>query len=133
MPFPQDLRKSADLLARGGFVKRGHRLYDSQGHAVEFTLFTNAGNSTREGASVMIAGDLQKLGIKVDFQPIDFNTLINKVETSLDWEAIVMGLTGSRLEPYDGANIWKSDGRLHLFDQRLPDDAGKMVVKDARD
>jgi len=132
-PYPQDLELAAKLLKQGGFSMRGERLYDSDGHPVEFTLYSNAGNSTREAACVMIANDLKKLGIKANFQAIDFNILIDKTSDSLDWEAIVMGLTGSKLEPYDGANVWKSDGRLHMFDQRLPNDNGRVVVSDARD
>lgn len=132
-PYQQDLKLAGDLLAAGGFVKRGDRLYDREGHPVEFNLITNAGNSNREASAIMIVNDLQKLGIKVNFQPIDWNALINKVETSLDWDSIVMGLSGGKIEPYDGANVWKSDGRLHMFDQRLADDSGKVVVTDARD
>jgi peptide/nickel transport system substrate-binding protein len=80
----------------------------------------------------MIQNDLKKLGMKVNYQPIDFNMLIDKIDSSLDWEAVVMGLTGSRLEPYDGANVWKSNGRLHMFDQRSPGPDEKIVAPDAR-
>ncbi len=46
--------------------------------------------------------------------------MIDKTSTSLDFEAILMSLTSNKAEAYAGANVWKSDGRLHLFDQRLP-------------
>lgn len=130
--YPQDLELSARLLAQGGFKKVGDRLFDSSGHPIEFTLYTNAGNTTRDAICVMIQNDLKKLGIKVNYQPIDFNMLIDKTNDSLDWEAVVMGLTGSRLEPYSGNNVWKSSGRLHMFDQRLPDPDGNIVAPDAR-
>src|SRR5262249_2801262 len=88
----------------------------------------------RDAICVMIVNDLKQLGMKVNYQPIDFNILIDKTGTSLDWEAVVMGLTGDKIEPYDGANVWKSDGRIHMFDQRLPDAAsGNTTVTDARD
>ncbi len=132
-PFPQDLEYAAKLLAKGGFQLRDGVLYDDKGNRVEFALYTNAGNSTRDAICVMIQNDLKKLGIKVNYQPVDFNILIDKSSNSLDWEGMVMGLTGGRLEPYDGANVWKSNGRLHMFDQRLPDSAGKVQVTDARD
>lgn len=132
-PFDQDLEYSANLLKEAGFVKKGDRLYDADGNAVEFTLNTNSGNVIREAVCNIIHDDLQKLGIKVNNQAIDFNVLVNKTENSLDWEAIVMGLSGTRLEPYGGANVWKSDGRLHMFDQRLPDKSGRVSAPDARD
>lgn len=131
--YPQDLQRAADLLEGDGFKKRGEWLYDKDGHQVEFTLITNAGNTTRDGVCVMIVNELKKLGIKANYQPIEFNIMIDKVETSLDWQAVVMGLTGDKLEPYNGANIWKTDGRLHLFNQRLPDANGKIDIKDVRD
>ena len=58
--------------------------------------------------------------------------MTNRVHTSLDWQAIVMGLSGSRFEPYGGANVWKSDGRMHMFDTRLPDKNGLVKAPDAR-
>ena len=131
--YPQDLKLASQLLAKGGFVKRNDTLYDADGHKVQFTLTTNAGNTTRDGACVMIKNELEKLGITANYQPIDFNILVDKVEHSCDWEAVVMGLTGSKTEPYNGASIWKSDGRLHMFDQRLAGSNEKVVVGDARD
>ena len=131
--YPQDLEYSAKLLKEAGYVLKNGVLRDSEGHKIEFTLNTNSGNSMRDAICVMVAQDLKSLGIKVNYQPIEFNILINKTENSLDWEAIVMGLSGDRLEPYGGANVWKSDGRLHMFDQRLPDDKGVVHADDARD
>jgi peptide/nickel transport system substrate-binding protein len=131
--YPQDMKLAADLLKQGGFVLREGKLFDSDGHRVEFTLQTNAGNSSREGCCVMIANDLADLGTKVNFQPIDFNIMIDKTSTSCDWEAILMALTGDKIEPYSGANIWKSNGRLHMFDQRQVGKDGFVHVFDARD
>jgi peptide/nickel transport system substrate-binding protein len=71
--------------------------------------------------------------MKVDVQPIDFNIMVDKINNSLNWDAMIMGLTGDKIEPYEGANVWKSNGRLHVFDQRLPGPDGVAVAKDARD
>lgn len=132
-PFGQDLDLSAELLAKGGFVKRDNVLYDDRGNKVEFNLNTNAGNIARDATSVMIVNDLKKLGITVNYQPMAWNVLVDKTNTSLDWDAIIMGLTGNKIEPYDSANVWKSNGRLHCFDQRLPDKDGHIIASDARD
>jgi peptide/nickel transport system substrate-binding protein len=141
-PYDSDLVLSARLLKEAGFVLRdgekseqfpAGRLYDAHGNAVTFTLLTNAGNPTREGTCLRIKDILAKLGIKVNFQAIDFNVLVDKTETSLDWEAIVMSLSGDKIEPFNGANVMKSTGRLHMFDQRLPDSKGVVTAPDARD
>lgn len=133
-PFSQDLNYSAQLLNEAGFVKKEDgKLYDAKGNAVEFNLLTNAGNTARDAVCVAIQEELKTLGMKVNYQQVEFNMLIDKLDHSLDWEAVVMGLSGSRIEPYNGANVWKSNGRLHMFDQRLPNDKGEVVAPDVRD
>lgn len=112
------------LLKKSGFYwdKAGF-LHDKDKNLVEFNLFTNAGNTEREAVGVMIKEDLKELGIKVNFKPIEFNVLVGKLVDTLDWEAAVMGLTGSPLEPHNGKNVWYSTGSLHLFNQRKGKDA----------
>ena len=131
-PIDYDPALAAKLLGEAGFVKKGDELFDAKGNRVEFDLITNSGNTGRDACCITIKEELKKLGIKVNYQPIEFNTMTNRVHTSLDWQAIVMGLTGSRFEPYGGANVWKSDGRMHMFDTRLPDKNGLVKAPDAR-
>ncbi|UKI41602.1 MAG: hypothetical protein L6V95_00575 [Candidatus Melainabacteria bacterium] len=56
----------------------------------------------REIIGVMIKEDLSNLGIKVNFKPIEFNTLVNRITNTLEWDTVVLGLTGSPLEPHGG-------------------------------
>ncbi len=72
----------------------------------------------REAIGVMVKQDLEDLGMKVNFKPIEFNSLVNKLTNTRDWDMAIMGLTGSPLEPHDGKNVWQSSGPLHLFNQR---------------
>ena len=130
--YGQNIEKAKKLLDKGWFEFKDDQLYDKEGNKVEFTLLTNAGNTGRDATCVMIQNDLKKIGIKVNYQPVDFNILIDKITNKLDWDAVLMGLTGNKLEPYDSANVWKSNGRLHLFDQRLPNADGVIKATDAR-
>ena len=119
---PHNLEKAKGLLTEAGFtLKPGkdgkEQLVDAQGHPVAFTLLTNTGNDQRENTGVSIKQDLDALGMQVNFKPMEFNVLVGKLNTG-DWEAVVMGLTGSPLEPHSGANVWKSNGGLHMFNQR---------------
>ena len=93
-------------------------LYDKDNKRVEFDLYTNAGNLEREALGVMIKQDLEELGMKVNFKPVEFNSLVNKLTNTFDWDMVIMGLTGSPLEPHDGKNVWTSNGSLHLFNMR---------------
>ncbi|MEI9864200.1 MAG: hypothetical protein WDN00_06535 [Limisphaerales bacterium] len=64
----------------------------------------------------MIAHDLQQLGFKVTFQPIEFNTLITKIDDTRDYECILMGLApGTTPDPSTGMAVVKSDGYTHQW------------------
>ncbi len=124
-PYEKDIEKSKTLLKKSGFYLKNNKLYDKNGHRVEFNLYTNAGNTEREAIGVMVKQDLEDLGMKVNFKPIEFNTLVNKLVSTYDWDMVIMGLTGSPLEPNGGKNVWLSDGRLHMFNMRSPQE-GKI-------
>ena len=111
----KDRAKALEILKNAGFQYKHNKLYDKQGNFVEFDLYTNAGNLEREAIGVMIKQDLEDIGIKVNFKPIEFNSLVNKLTNSYDWDMVIMGLTGSPLEPHDGKNVWTTTGTLHLF------------------
>jgi len=119
---PQNIEFAKQLLKKSGFKLKDGVLYDKYGNKVEFELLTNAGNTQREATGVSIKEDLSKLGIKVNFKPIEFNTLVNRMTNTLDYEAAIMSLTGNPLEPHSGNNVWHSNGTLHLFNQRSEDD-----------
>ena len=114
--YPYDLAKARKILREAGFILKEGKLYDPDGHKVEFELFTNSGNTVREALGTLAADDLKKLGMTVYFRPLDFNLLVQKLTTKPrgDWDAIILGLTGG-VEPHGGANVWKSDGELHSW------------------
>lgn len=118
-PYDRNIEQSKDLLKKSGYWwdKKGH-LMDKFGNHVEFNLFTNAGNTEREAIGVMVKQDLEDLGMKINFKPIEFNSLVNKLVNTSDWDIVIMGLTGSPLEPNGGKNVWMSNGTLHMFNQR---------------
>ncbi len=117
-----DLERARQLLSEAGFkIKRKLKdadkiqLVDANDNEVSFDLFTNAGNRERELMGVIIADNLSKLGIKVNFKLLEFNAFVGKVMSGSGYEAGILSLTGSS-EPNSGANVWNSEGRLHLFD-----------------
>jgi peptide/nickel transport system substrate-binding protein len=107
-----------ELLQKVGFKYNDKKqLLDAEGNRVRFTLLTNAENKTRVALGAQIKQDLSEIGIQVDFNPIAFNTLTDKISNSLDWECYLLGFTGS-VEPNDTANVWLPDGGLHSFNQK---------------
>lgn len=118
---PVNKEAAIKKLEEGGFTLKNGVLFDKEGNRVEFDLYTNAGALERESIGVMIKQDLEELGMKVNFKPIEFNSLVNKLTNTHDWDMAIMGLTGSPLEPHDGKNVWQSKGPLHIFNQRPQD------------
>lgn len=118
---PCELKVAKKSLEKAGFKEKNGVLYDAENNRVEFDLYTNAGNLEREALGVMVKQDLEELGMKVNFKPVEFNSLVNKLTNTNDWEMAIMGLTGTPLEPHDGKNVWTSKGSLHMFNQRPAD------------
>jgi peptide/nickel transport system substrate-binding protein len=109
--------KAKKLLQEAGFKYKNDELYDDQDNLVVFNLITNSGAKIREAMGSQVQQDLQKIGMKVNFNAIAFPLLIDKLDRALDWDAHIIGFTGS-VEPHEGANFWLLDGRSHLFNQK---------------
>lgn len=111
--------KARKLLINAGFKYNPKgQLLDAEGNRVRFSLITNAENKTRVAMGAQIRQDLSKIGIQVDFNPMNFNTLVDRLSNSLDWECHLLGFVAGTVEPHDGANTWLPDGGLHTFNQK---------------
>ena len=133
--FKPDLEYAMSLLEKSGFKKNEDgNLLDKDGNIVEFDMVITTGGTFIPSVANMAIDDMKKLGIKVNLQEINFNIMIDKVMTSMDWQSTIFALSGGDpFEPNSSANVFRSDSRLHLFDQRKQDKNGKTVVTDARD
>ncbi len=112
--YPYNLEKAKEYLKKSGFWWKNGMLYDRNNNRVEFTIITNSNNFERIQIGNIIQNDLEKLGMKVNLLPLDFNTLVNKLTVSKDWEGVIIGLTGG-IEPHGGKNVWHSKGQLHFW------------------
>jgi len=116
--YPYDQDKARKLLKEIGIEKRNGDDFvtDTDGNKIEFVLNTNTGNGAREKAAILIAADLKKLGFNVIFQPIEFNTLITRIDDTYDYDCILMGLApGTSADPSDSMNTIKSGGFTHQW------------------
>lgn len=119
--YDYDLAAAADALRAGGYQLKDGVLHDPEGAAVELSLTTNAGNKIRERMCAIIQEDWGKLGIKVNFRPVEFTSLVEKLDTTFDWDTILIGFTSSP-DPHNGANLLRSSGNLHMWypNQKTP-------------
>ncbi len=122
-PLVYNLSRAKDILKKAGYRDYNSDGYiqDPKGNTIKFVITTNAGNDQRVQMGQLIRKDLSRLGFKVGFNQVDFNTLVNQLSHTYDWEAMVMGFTGS-LDPHFGSNLWLSSGSLHIWHprQRVP-------------
>lgn len=113
--YNHDLDQAKQLLQSAGFrYNAQNQLLDADGNRVRFSLLTNSGNKVREAIGAQIKFDLSKIGIQVDFTPLNFNVLVEKTSTSRDWDAHIIGFTGG-IDPHGAANLWLSTGGSHSF------------------
>ena len=113
--YPFDPAKARALLKEIGIMDRDGNgiLEDAQGNEIEFTFNTNTGNSSRDRIAVIVQADLKKLGIKVNYQPIEFNTLISRINDTYEYECVLLSLGGGSTDPSSSMNVLKSDGYTH--------------------
>lgn len=114
-----DLAEAALMLEKAGFTRRGAadapELFDAQGNRVEFSLLVPAENEPRKLMAAVIQEDLAKLGIRMQVVPIEFAAVTNAWTRSYEYEAILLGLTVTDLEPSSYASLLLSSGNVHQW------------------
>jgi peptide/nickel transport system substrate-binding protein len=121
-PQPYDPKAALELLKQEGFRKSGDVLKDKTGKPVVFSLITNSGNKPRERMGSLIQEDLQHIGIKVNFVPLDFPSVIERITGTFDYESCMLGLTNVDLDPNGQMNVWLSGADNHQWNpaQKTP-------------
>ncbi len=123
--------KSKEILLQAGYKYNSeNQLLDSQGNPVRFTLLTPAGGRVLLGAQ--IKDNLEKIGMKIDFNPVDFRIISDKLDNSKQWDATILGFTGGA-EPNSAINLWATDGDSHLFNKGPVGDEKPFVGREVAD
>jgi peptide/nickel transport system substrate-binding protein len=102
-------------LRQDGFQLQGETLKDKAGNPVEFSIATNAGNRARESMAAMIQQDLKKIGIKVNVVTLDFNSLLERMTQSYNYEACLLGFQNVELDPNSQMAVWLSSADNHQW------------------
>ncbi len=99
-PISQDVEAAKKLLDQAGFVDSDNdpatpriakgAKYAADGTPLKFTLYTNEGNSRRGTVGTLVQDQLKQIGFEVDFQAIDFNTLLDIMDGQT-FDAVILG------------------------------------------
>jgi peptide/nickel transport system substrate-binding protein len=123
--------KSKEILLQAGYkYDAQQQLLDPQGNLVRFTLLAPTGGRVLLGAQ--IKSDLEKIGMKIDFNPVDFRIISDKLNNSKQWDATILGFTGGS-EPNSAINLWATDGDSHLFNKGPSPDEKPFVGREVAD
>ncbi len=127
---PFDPQGALRRLQLDGFRVEGGRLSDREGHAIEFSMVTNAGNKSRERMATMIQEDLSKIGITLHVATLDFPSLIERITRTFDYEACLLGLVNVDLDPSGQMNVWLSSAANHQWnpEQKLPETSWEAEI-----
>jgi len=127
---PFDQKSALQRLSEDGFHMQDGVLHDHEGHAVEFSVITNAGNKYRERMATMIQQDLSGIGIKLNVVTLDFPSLIERITRTYDYEACLLGLVNDELDPNAQMTIWLSSAESHQWNpsQKTPATAWEAEI-----
>ena len=119
-PHPYDVASALRRLQQDGFrlSADGTVLRDKEGHEVEFSIITNASSRIRENIATMIQQDLKKIGIKVNVVTMDFNSLLERINQTYNYEACILGNGNVDLDPNSVMTAWLSSGELHAWNPK---------------
>lgn len=128
--YPYDLNAARALLKQSGFYWNSkEELFDAEGHRVRFELTTNSANVERDATSSLLRRQWRKLGIQVDYKPVTFSVLVQKMHDTYRWEAMLVGLASNSIEPHFSSSRWRLDGRMHLFNMGNPERYGDRATQ----
>jgi peptide/nickel transport system substrate-binding protein len=129
-PHRFDPGSALNLLRQDGFQLQNGTLRDHEGHVVEFSIITNAGNKSREKMAAMIQQDLAQVGVRLNIVTLDFPSLIERITRTFNYEACLLGLVNDDLDPNSQMNVWLSSSENHQWNpsEKTPSTAWEAEI-----
>jgi len=128
-----NLDRAKTILTEAGFSVRDNagkpELFDGAGNRVEFTLLVPAENEPRKLIAAVVQEDLAKLGMNVQIAPVDFQGLSERWNVSFDYDAVLLGLGLTALDPSSFASFLPSNGAVHQWRPKQPQPATEWEAK----
>ena len=119
--YEYDLDRANEILDGLGWVDTngdGVR-EDGAGNEIEFSLVTNTGNNVRGRVGEIVHQGMTEIGLKVDYELVEFGILVSQLTQTYDWETLIIGFSGGT-DPYGGITFWHSGEALHMWHPNQP-------------
>jgi peptide/nickel transport system substrate-binding protein len=118
LPHPErSLEQAKELLPSAGFSwNSSGALLDPQKRPVTFTILVSSSNAQRTKVATIAQDDLKQLGMDVHVVPSEFRALVDRVLNTKEYEAVLMNMVNSDVDPTPEMNLWLSSGESHLWD-----------------
>jgi peptide/nickel transport system substrate-binding protein len=141
-PIAYDPAQAAKLLDQAGWIADPNdptaprvakgAMYAKDGTKASFVLYTNQGNSRRDAIATIVQDELKQVGIAVDYQAIDFNTLLD-IMNGQTYDAIILGWRNGYPDDPDltqlfstGSDVVGSGNNFTSYDNA---DVDKLIVQ----
>lgn len=106
----QDVAQAEALLDQAGWVDSdGDGIREKDGTNLSFTLYTNQGNSRREAIGAIFESNLEAIGFDVDYQAIEFNTILEMLD-SQTYDALILGWRNGYPDDPDQSSLFTTTG-----------------------
>ncbi len=115
LKYTYNPQRAVELLKDQGFrYDSQNRLVDEMGTHVEFDFFVGESYAVGKDMVNLYATELEKVGITMHVRPIDFQTLVERITNTYNWDAIIVVL-GVNSRPNAISSLWLSSGIYHLW------------------
>lgn len=115
-PPVRSLARARELLAADGFKwNRDGAVLDPEGRPVEFSIVASNSNAERLQMATLIQDDLKQLGMKVNVAPLEFRSMLARLQSTYDYDACVLGMQSPDADPNPDMAIWLSSGGSHFW------------------
>jgi peptide/nickel transport system substrate-binding protein len=119
----RSVERARQLLAADGFKwSQDGALRDPHGRPVEFSILTSNNNPERLQMATLIQDDLKQIGIRVNVVPLEFRSLVERIQSTREYEGCILSLASPDADPNPDMAVWLSSGGNHLWnpEQKSP-------------
>jgi peptide/nickel transport system substrate-binding protein len=115
-PLTRNVEAARKLFSAEGFRwAPDGSLLDDSGQRVQFTILASSGNPERVQMATLIQADLKQVGISVDVVPMEFRSLVTRVNEARQFDVALMALASADADPNVDINLWQSQGNQHAW------------------